>query len=350
MSYSITGEFIYENLTTVSQVNAKTRMCFCEPLKKMYVVKHLPSVNSDCCEKIKQITNPHLAKLIHIAKTNDGIEIVSEYIAGDSLTDLLKREHKLSPERAVQIICDVCDGLAALHSVGCVHRDITPNNVIVSSDGRATVIDYDIARIFTKNTAKDTYILGTPGYAAPEQFGFSQSDAKTDIYSVGILLNVLLTGEMPSEKQADGKIGAVIKKCIEIDAKKRYNSISELKDALQNTPTNSVADRIIKKIPGIRSRHIIVVILAIIGYMALAFISFRMFASIKEGEFITILISWIFLIPVPFCCFNNFLDIWNKLPFSAGSSKRNQRITYITIGIFSILLAFFIIGTFIDSI
>ena len=130
------------------------------------------------------INNAHLAKIVYIDEKPDYIEIVREYISGDTLADLISKGHSLPGEKAIRIAADVCDGLSELHKCGIVHRDVNPNNIIVSSDGCAKIIDFGIVRSFSESKSKDTAILGTPGYAAPEQFGFSQSDARTDIYAV----------------------------------------------------------------------------------------------------------------------------------------------------------------------
>ena len=197
------------------------------------------------------LSNPYLAKILYIAEKDDCIEIVREYISGETLADLMKYNKSLDKNTAVKIAGNICDGLADIHKLGYVHRDITPNNIIISSDGCTKIIDFGIARDFSQNKTSDTYILGTPGYAAPEQFGFSQSDARTDIYAVGVLLNVMLTGKMPNEQKPSGELGRIIKKCIEIDSAHRYKSINELKSVLYNKSSESnLLDRIIKHIPG----------------------------------------------------------------------------------------------------
>lgn len=110
--------------------------------------------------------------------------------------------------------------------------------------------------------------MGTPGYAAPEQFGFSQSDPRTDIYAVGVLLNVLLTGKLPHEQHCDGVYGKIVSKCIQIDSKQRYMSMEELRNAVRNkVEDQSAADSFIKKIPGIRSKRTPVVVISVIGYI-----------------------------------------------------------------------------------
>ena len=93
-------------------------------------------------------------------------------------------------------------------------------------------MDLDAARIYKPMQAGDTAILGTVQYAAPEQFGVGQSDARTDIFAMGVLLNVLLTGVHPSSDMAKGKIKKIVEKCIQMEPSKRYQTAAQLKNAL----------------------------------------------------------------------------------------------------------------------
>lgn len=111
--------------------------------------------------------------------------------------------------------------------------DIKPSNIIVGLDDKVKFIDFDIAREYNDAGIKDTELLGTAGYAAPEQFGFAQTDVRTDIYAFGILYNYLLTGKHIQDKFYDGTAGDIISKCISIDPVKRYQNAKEVKEALQ---------------------------------------------------------------------------------------------------------------------
>lgn len=99
-----------------------------------------------------------------------------------------------------------------MHKYSITHRDITPSNIIIGFDGVVKIIDFGISRLHKENAKHDTQVLGTEGYAAPEQFGFKQSDCKTDIYALGVLLNYMLTGHIPSEVMyRDGDVADIIK-------------------------------------------------------------------------------------------------------------------------------------------
>ena len=118
-----------------------------------------------------------------------------------------------------------------LHGKGIVHRDVKPENVIVSPSGRVVLVDFNASRIM-KASGKDTVVLGTVGYASPEQMGVSKSDNRTDIYAAGVMLNVMLTGKHPSEKMAKGRAGKIVRKCTFVSPEERFQSAEKLKKAL----------------------------------------------------------------------------------------------------------------------
>lgn len=138
----------------------------------------------------------------------------------------------LDKKTACKYASDICDALTFLHSSGIVHRDIKPSNVIIKDDGTAVLIDLSIAR-FMNGQENDTQTLGTPGYAAPEQFGVSQSNRATDIYGLGVLLNYMLTNSHPSVELPKGRIKKVIQKSTSTQIYKRYKDANKFKKALK---------------------------------------------------------------------------------------------------------------------
>ena len=132
---------------------------------------------------------------------------------------------------AKQITRQLCQALWVLHSMGVVHRDVKPDNVIIRGN-EAALIDFDASRVYKNEIQEDTQILGTTGFAAPEQYGLSQSDGRTDIYALGVLLNIMLTGEHPSRKLAGGRMGRIVQKCTMVNPNKRYKNILHLMEIL----------------------------------------------------------------------------------------------------------------------
>ncbi|MBR4904092.1 MAG: protein kinase [Selenomonadaceae bacterium] len=119
----------------------------------------------------------------------------------------------------------MCDGLKELHEQKIIHRDIKPSNMILQGE-RIRLIDFDAARIFKEGKESDTKLLGTKGYAPPEQFGHGQTDNRSDIYSLGVTMKTLL-GE-----NCDGRLKKILDKCTELDPKNRFQNVDELKLAL----------------------------------------------------------------------------------------------------------------------
>ena len=171
--------------------------------------------------------NPHaiLPKIIYCAESDNETIVVEEFIQGDNLYDHLQRKEYLTQEEIRNIILQLCDGLAKLHSQGIIHRDITPSNLILQGTS-IKLIDFDIARIVKDDKSDDTHHLGTKGYAPPEQYGFGQTDARSDIYTLGVTMTTLLGDDY------NGYLKKFLSKCTELDPKNRYQSVEQLKNAI----------------------------------------------------------------------------------------------------------------------
>lgn len=187
------------------------------------------------------------ARLPHVIATYempDEFVVVCNFVPGENLEQLLSARGRLSEKDAARLVAQLCEAVAALHAHGIIHRDISPTNVIVAADG-AHLIDLGIARFRAEGATHDTTQLGTPGFAAPEQHGFAQTDARTDVYSLGRVLGYLLTGvrpEMPDaaeyeqaladEKIVSPQMRAVVERASAFEPSARYQSAAELARAL----------------------------------------------------------------------------------------------------------------------
>ena len=186
--------------------------------------------NAEVYQKLLSISCPNLPRTLEVAVKGQENLVLEEYIQGDTLGFLL-RDALFSPEETRHIAAQLCQALWVLHSMAAVHRDIKPENVILRGSD-AVLIDFDAARLHKPEHETDTQILGTTGFAAPEQYGLSQSDTRTDIYSLGILINVMLTGEHPSKKLAEGHMGRVVERCTRVTPRKRYKNVLRVMEAL----------------------------------------------------------------------------------------------------------------------
>lgn len=205
--------------------------------KKIIVVRHNISgekyiridtaQNADIYNVLKRISCPNLPVIYGVFSSPGGFSVIEEYI--DGLTAAQTLSEGLYDEAGVKsVVKDICNALNVLHSSGIIYRDIKPENIMIEKNGTAKLVDFDAARFFKSYKSQDTQFIGTSGFAAPEQYGINQSDERTDIFAVGILMNVMLTGEHPSKKMYKGKLTKIIEKCIEIDPDKRYSSVAQL--------------------------------------------------------------------------------------------------------------------------
>ncbi len=181
-------------------------------------------------EELYKVNCPSLPLIYDVINLDDGQIVLEEYINGVTISEVMESgNYRYLGMR--KVIRSVCNALAVLHDRDFVHRDVKPENVVVGERGRVVLIDFNAARKITP-AGKDTVVMGTVGYASPEQLGVAQSDARTDIYAVGVLLNVMLTGKHPSEKLAKGKAGRIVRKCTNVNPDERYRTAEKLAMAL----------------------------------------------------------------------------------------------------------------------
>lgn len=175
---------------------------------------HIYSILQNC-------QHPYLPKLYEVILSDDSTTIIEEYIEGQSLG-----KAKLSEKQLINAVKELCSVLEFLHGKDIIHRDIKPSNIILANDGHIRLIDFDAARMPKDDLEQDTKLLGTRGYAPPEQYGFSQTDARADIYALGVTLKQLL-----GDKSGKPYYRRIIQKCTNLDPDKRYQSVWQVKRA-----------------------------------------------------------------------------------------------------------------------
>ena len=183
-------------------------------------------------EKLMGLSSPYLPVIEVVEQEGDTVHVLEEFIQGDTLSGLLAYS-PLPEEQALLITRQLCAALNELHRFGIVHRDIKPENIILRGN-EAVLIDFDASRLQKNGVNSDTRIMGTAGYAAPEQYGFNQTDTRADIYALGVLFNEMLTGQHPAKRLAEGPFLPVIEKCIEVNVDRRYCGAKELLAALDD--------------------------------------------------------------------------------------------------------------------
>lgn len=308
---------------------------------KVAVKKYIDPSVLPIYETISQIENIHLEKMIDFAGGERRSIVIEEYISGMTLREYLEKKKNLEENEACQMIMQLLDVLQVIHAKGIIHRDINPDNVLLSTDGVIKLIDFGIAREKKENQHRDTTILGTAGYAAPEQFGFLQTDERTDLYAVGVLLNELLTGCLPGDcLYSKEPVKSMIEKCISIDPRVRYPSVADLKYELEQRVFGGIPSKnkdvfVIKWLPGFRTGHTWKNIIATIGYLCMLLYSFVSIVECNQSwdtcllEIIAVTIYvWIAVLLIA-----NFGEWDDKIPIFQRFPKPVKMIVRIFLGL-----------------
>lgn len=243
---------MYEKISLISEKDYnKVWLANIKNSDTLVVVKELSHANTDVLESIASINDIHIPHILSHETTGDITTVVEEYISGLTLNNYIN-EKQLSEAEIIKLISQVCDGLRVIHSQNppIIHKDLKPSNIIVSSDGIVKIIDFDAARKYKENADTDTCHLGTAAFASPEHYGYSQTDERSDIYSLGAVMYELFSGKqlpkIPAKKTFDAdelynstntlskKLIHIIQKCTMFNPSARYQNIDELQHELNN--------------------------------------------------------------------------------------------------------------------
>ncbi|HLZ57457.1 MAG TPA: protein kinase [Ktedonosporobacter sp.] len=215
-----------------------------------------------------------------------GWYIIMDFIKGKTLEELLKKAHRgrLARQKVIEIGIALCDVLSYLHAQNppIIYRDVKPANIMQTKTGRIYLIDFGIARRYTPGRSKDTGPLGSPGYAAPEQYGRAQTTTQTDIYGLGATLQALLTGKDPLEiavsstkqkrrinRRIPKKMQPLLQQMLEPDASKRPRSMEEVKKQLQQLSRQPRAHKIKRTLRFMAQAALDATLLTILGLWAI---------------------------------------------------------------------------------
>lgn len=336
------------DFSLVSQIRKNLDLVQNKFTRQLMVRRISPAADYPVLQTLCRIKHRNLMEIYDV-KTQDGVCIsLCEYINGMTLDMQVEYYLPLDIRSAKDILCQICDGLSQLHINGIVHRDIKPGNVMITDDGTVKIIDYSISRLIKPEQRKDTTVLGTAGYASPEQFGFTQTNGKTDIYACGVLLNYLLTGKLPNEQLHQGPLTTVIQQCIEIDENKRFASADELKKVLQGKKINR--RRPFRPLPGFRSKHVFPKIITVFFYIVWIFMLFVyingfsmiMSSSLKNiiQQLILMADIMVFWSALPYLLFG---DVFRMSERINPDNPRNGKYVLRILGTASIILGFVLI-------
>lgn len=189
---------------------------------------------------MKRLDHPALPRIVDIIDNGITIYIVMDYIEGESLDKIINEHGALPEDKVIAWAKQLCDALGYLHSQKppIIYRDMKPANVMLKPEGNIKIIDFGIAREYKEQNLADTTVLGTKGYAPPEQYS-GQTDPRSDIFALGMTMHHLLTGIDPRSGEAYASvrqwnpelsegIEAIVDKCVEPAAENRYQSTADL--------------------------------------------------------------------------------------------------------------------------
>lgn len=294
---------------------------------KVFVLKSLHVFDLKVFTYLKENPPKGVPKIIELIEDEEKIHVVEEYVSGNTLLELQQDRGPFSEHEAAGYISQLCDILRTLHQQNppIVHRDIKPSNLLVTYDGRLILIDFNTAKESEGDKGHDTVLIGTAGYAAPEQYGFSESKPTADIYAIGVLLNELLTGCLPGQKEYKGRLSKIIQKCIHIDPEQRFQSVDELQQALNEAlhPENARLKSIQSWLPpGIRNKNPFVKFASFVGYLLLIIISMSLeFENASSDELIFNRIVFLLLFLSEILLIGNYGNIWSHLPLARNSNR-----------------------------
>lgn len=365
----------YKEVTTVDRKHGVVLVQHVDS-GKVFVRKDLKHYDKSIFEFIKQGRLPGIPAIHDLIETGDALVVIEDYISGHSIAEKLE-SNTFGEQEAKEIVLQLCGILEPFHShiPTIVHRDIKDTNVIIGNDGKVYLIDFDASKQVAEGRNRDTDLIGTEEYAAPEQYGFGQSDQRTDIYALGVLLNRMLTGEFPPERRSTGVFGEIVDKSTAIDPVNRYQNVHELAEALcsaedismdvvveeqfrndeyvEPQPAQGILKKIlmhlpypIRELPGFRSGIPWRFALAVVWYSLL--VSFGFFGISKNPSYTQAqnrfydLATFSFLF-VPTLYLGNYLKIRDRFPWRKTYAKATDAVR---IGVGAVLISFGVIFLF----
>ena len=240
----------YEILSKISKTEkSEVYLGSAKGYNQPVIIKKIKNADRTLYERVQRIDNPHIPKIFEMEEQGDSLIILEEYADGKEIDFYVKEAIEESKNggseienskiegnitgEIVRFLTEVCDALAALHAEEppIIHRDVKPSNILVGETGHVFLVDFDASRLYKETEDKDTRTLGTREYAPPEQYGFKQTDVRSDIYSFGAVMNELLDFE---GDKLHPELRRIIDSCMAFDPDRRFSSILEVKKALEN--------------------------------------------------------------------------------------------------------------------
>lgn len=315
---SLESQFTLSFYKEVTTINEKHQVILVQHVEthKLYVKKIVAPHNLEIYRILKSVRFASIPAIVELVEEDDCLIVIEEYINGQSLEEILT-QRLFSEEETRRILIDLCQILKPLHQYDppIIHRDIKPSNLILDNQNHLFLIDFDASKSYDPEKSRDTVLMGTEDYAAPEQYGFLQSSDKTDIFSIGVLANKMLTGMLPSEKRTTGPFSAIVSKCLAIDPRDRFSSISDLSSAIAKTGQSTSA------LSGFHKKSLKNIVISVVWYCFICLFAFTLQVSDKDGLPLTGFLLYLnrFAIASVFILwtlyFTNYRNFRHRFPF-----------------------------------
>lgn len=317
----------------IGQINKNTVVVYNDYLQRQMILKILPRQNLPVLKDIMKIKHPNLMEIYDVMDDGINCNCLCEFVFGNNLDKIVYTKMGVDPKIAEKWMVQLCNGVETLHQKNIIHRDITPNNVMIDYEGNIKLIDFNISRERKQSVSRDTTVMGTAGYASPEQFGFTQTGFGADIYAMGVLLNFMLTGKMPNEKLCSGKYASIVKKATQIKEEDRYSNVYQMELALQGNGNEklSFADKFLLNLPGFRSNKTSHKVIAIIGYVLYFILLYcAIDVTFINGDVESLINGFVAWSLVPYIC---FFDVGNVSRFLGKGTQQSKKTILKIIGV-----------------
>lgn len=326
--------------------------------RKIYVKKILTVYNKKIYEFLQNNPVPHTPKIYEIFEENSELVIIEEYISGDTLEQLLENNVKFHSEKIRDIIIRLCVILSELHHCHppIIHRDIKPSNIILTPSGEVYLLDFNAAKYHSDTKSEDTTLLGTKGYAAPEQYGFGVSTVQTDIYAVGMLINTLVTGSFSQEINCNNEFSPIIAKCTRLQASDRYKDVDAIihllkkNDSETNKSQSDLPSWVTYLPPGFQRLSPLNMLFALVGYSFVFWLclTLEVQGSTPAGLIIERVFCLTMFLSIIFCSFN-YRNVQSLFPPCRTKNKLLKVLSIILLD-FLVFFSFMFIMILIETI
>lgn len=313
--------------------------------KKIYVKKTIDIYNIDVYKKLKDIPVYGIPRIKEFFEIDNQLIVIESFVSGTTFGDVINNNH-LTVTALTDYLIELCDILSQLHQLNppIIHRDIKPSNIMITEQNHVVLLDFNAAKLYSDTSTNDTVLLGTKGYAAPEQYGFGSSSPQTDIYAIGVLI----------KEAADHMINiperlfSIAERCIQMNPKERYDIVLELSRDIQsacNSRTGTTSDFTSSQLlpPGFRTHTVWKMLIAIPIYIIILWLSLTLIVENTYGVELWIqrfFCLFMMLSIVGGTC--NYLNIQNQFPLCRHKNPFIRCIGIILLDIMLVATLFFI--------